>query len=145
MNLTSVFRASFMAGFLAAASNGDTVWTVSGPGWNGDIVKLEDTSITITATFPSGDKPMYFERRNVRSIEFNLVRFNSAQPADLGAQPVKRDSKVPPPPPAADDLIVKKFGEEKHCRVQAIDASSVRCGSEILPRGTVVRIIFGAR
>ena len=138
------YAALLMAGGLSLRA--DTVWTMAGPGWNGSLGSLRDNSLTLVATFPAGEKSMYFERKRVRSLEFNQVHFNSAQPADLGAQPSKRDSKTAPAAaPVGPDIVVKKFGEQKQCVVKEISSTTVQCGDESLPRGSVIRIIFGSQ
>ena len=126
-----------------AAAAADTVWTTDGPGWNGSVIAMTGDVLDIVGTFPDGDKHLYFERRKVRSIEFNLTRYNGAQYSGLGAQPPKPSTAKPGAPvPGSDDTVVLSFGDKRQCKVTEIKAASILCGSDTLVRPSVRRIVF---
>jgi len=120
----------------------DTITTRDSRTWNGDVTSIQNGVLTLSAAFPSGPATLTFGADYIRAIEFNSLRTNP------GANPGKT---LPAPNPQPPKLPATIYMQQKKpflsCQDITSAANSVQlsCGSNVVAKKDVLRILVGAQ
>jgi hypothetical protein len=122
------------AAILACALGGsaETVTSRDSRSWNGKIVALQNGILTLSASFPGGQKSLQFGPTTLRAVEFNPTTFNPGVAPSLGAVTGG----------AVSGTIYLRDKSGHKCGNIAIDAANVTCSAGSWPRSNTLRIIF---
>jgi len=133
---------------MVAVARADSVDTTDKLIVFGHIERMDQTELTITASFPSpkgvASKELKIPRSQVVKIEFNLTTFNPGGPPAIGALPPAKSRAVPAP--VGQDFAVMVDGHHQPCDGATIDIQQhLHCGKEEFPKSAVIRIFLATQ
>jgi|SRR5579872_3415161 len=113
----------------------------------GALLGMSNGRLRMKSRFPSGEKEVWVQTKDVQSIEFNSNTFNPGPPPKiLGFGPPSPSQEAQKESPV-EDVIVLRGGLRQSCILLGIDADRVHCGPKDTGynRNTVLRIVFGSK
>jgi hypothetical protein len=126
----------------------DTITMKDSLSINGSILGMSSGALRVKVQFPSEEKEVPIQLKDVQSIEFNLLTFNpGAPPKVLGFGPPSGAQDTQQKVTPAEDVIVLRGGTRKSCILVGIDADRVHCDPNDIgyKRNEVLRVVLGPR
>lgn len=130
----------------------DSITTLDKLSVFGRVIELNKDTVTLVARFPSKDakspvseETLTLKRAGLLRIEFSQTTFNPGGPPSLGLKPPEGRAAQPQGalPPA--DTVILIGGERRECELAVIKNDQVTCGTAVLERRKVIRILLGGR
>jgi hypothetical protein len=131
---------------MVAAVRADSVETTDKLTVYGRIERMDQTELTLTASFPSpsgvATQELKIPRSLVVKIEFNATTFNPGGPPAIGARPPNGSRAAP----AGQDFAVLVDGHRQPCDGATIDTQQrLHCGKQEFPRSAVIRVFLATK
>ena len=130
------------------SASADTITMKDNISIHGSLLEMSNGLLRIRVRFPSEEeKEATIPVKDVQSIEFNLLTFNSgAPPKILGFGPPNRQN-ASQKEPHSEDVVVLHGGARLSCILVGIDTDRVHCDPNDFSysRSAVLRIVLGSK
>jgi hypothetical protein len=130
----------------------DSITTLDKLSVFGRVTAMDKDTVTLVARFPSAEsgtpvreETLTLKRVDLLRIEFNRTTVNPGGPPSIGLKPPDGLAAQPPAARPPADTVILVGGERRECEPTAIRDEKLYCGTEVLDRGKVIRILLGSR